>query len=97
MWHRLCRTIQATSYSRTMPQPIVPGKLKLTSQDNRSVSSTLASSITRHEPIEHVWDILGRHIHGMNPAPQNNAQLAQSLTNAWTPSHKVKFSTSSII
>ncbi|GFO32102.1 transposable element tcb1 transposase [Plakobranchus ocellatus] len=34
-------------------------------------------------PIDHVWDILGRHIQWMNPAPQNNAKLIQSLTNAW--------------
>ena len=34
-------------------------------------------------PIEHVWDILGRHIQQVNPAPQNNAQLIQSLTNVW--------------
>ncbi|GFO04384.1 histone-lysine N-methyltransferase SETMAR [Plakobranchus ocellatus] len=36
-------------------------------------------------PIENVWDILGRHIQEMNPAPKNNnAQLIQSLTNAWS-------------
>ncbi|GFO25754.1 transposable element tcb1 transposase [Plakobranchus ocellatus] len=34
-------------------------------------------------PIEHVWDILGRHIQAINPAPQSNTQLFQSLTNAW--------------
>ena len=33
-------------------------------------------------PIEHVWDILGRQIQEMNPASQTNAQLIQSLTNA---------------
>ena len=33
-------------------------------------------------PIEHVWDILGR-LQEMNPAPQNNTALIQSLTNAW--------------
>ncbi|GFN86562.1 transposable element tcb1 transposase [Plakobranchus ocellatus] len=33
-------------------------------------------------PIEHVWDILSRHIQEMNPAPQSNGQIIQSLTNA---------------
>ena len=34
-------------------------------------------------PIEHVWDILGHRLYDMNPAPENNAQLIDSLTNAW--------------
>ncbi|GFN78584.1 transposable element tc1 transposase [Plakobranchus ocellatus] len=33
-------------------------------------------------PFELVWDILGRHIQETNPAPQNNTQSIQSLTNA---------------
>ena len=34
-------------------------------------------------PIEHVWDIIGRHVESADPRPQNNAQLLQSLTDAW--------------
>ena len=34
-------------------------------------------------PIEHVWDIMGRQLRLIDPQPQNNDQLFDCLRNAW--------------
>lgn len=34
-------------------------------------------------PIEHVWDMLGRTVSNMHPPPQNNDELFDALSNAW--------------
>lgn len=34
-------------------------------------------------PIEHVWDLLGRRVREQDPSPSNIAELEQSLVNIW--------------
>ena len=34
-------------------------------------------------PIEHVWDIMGRQLRAMNPQPQNNNELFDALRDTW--------------
>ncbi|GFO44826.1 hypothetical protein PoB_007133100 [Plakobranchus ocellatus] len=58
MWHGLRRTIQATSHNSTMPQPIVPDRHKLTSQDNKYVTHSWPSVSSDMNAIEHVQTFL---------------------------------------
>lgn len=34
-------------------------------------------------PIEHVWDQIGKNIDGQDPPCQNHAELGQDLVNHW--------------
>ncbi|GFX89796.1 hypothetical protein TNCV_2245961 [Trichonephila clavipes] len=46
-------------------------------------TSRMASAFSRSNPIENVWDALGRQVAGRNYPPTNKNTLIRALTEEW--------------
>ena len=43
----------------------------------------MACDVARHEPLEHVWDFIGRKINQRNPRCQNIDELGTVILQEW--------------
>ncbi|GFW38118.1 uncharacterized protein TNCV_601941 [Trichonephila clavipes] len=60
------------------------GLLRGVSGGSRFGTNGMASSISDLNPIEHLWDYLGREVAALNPPPRSLHELKQGLLCVWS-------------